>query len=208
MPPSDAEAPGGPAAPESETLQLLAAARGGDRDAYDRVFARVYADLRQVASRQAARFRRGASLSTTELVNEAYLKLLAGAPVPGSDRVHFLALAARAMRQILIDHARSRRSDKRGSDAVHVPLDQVELADEAAAGIDLLALDRALERLAVLDAELERLVEWRFFAGMSVEEIAAVTGASTSTVKRDWQVARGFLLRELGGAAAASPQRP
>jgi len=190
----------------AETTALLAAARAGDRSAYDRVFARVYDELRRVASRQAARLGASESMSTSVLVHEAYLKLAGRGPAAGNDRVHFFALAARAMRQILIDHARHRGRKKRGADAAHLELDRVELAAggaDAPAIEELLALDRALERLAAVDDELARLVEWRFFAGLTLEEIAAMTAVAERTLKRHWQVARAFLLREIAGGDAA-----
>jgi RNA polymerase sigma factor (TIGR02999 family) len=180
-----------------ETAALLAAARGGDRAAYDRVFAHVYAELRRIASRQAARFADSATLSTTALVHETYLKLAGDRVVAAADREHFFALAARAMRQILIDHARGRTRQKRGGGAAHVPLDRVALPGEAPVD-DLLALDQALGRLEGVDADLARLVEWRFFAGLTLAEIADLTAVSERTVKRDWAVARAFLVRELG----------
>jgi len=195
---SDAEGRSADPSP-AETTALLAAARGGDRAAYDLVFARVYEELRRVASRQSARLGAGETLSTTVLVHEAYLKLAGGAGLAANDRVHFFALAARAMRQILIDHARHRRRHKRGGDAPHVELDRVELAAEAPPVEDLLAVDRALVRLGEVDPELARLVEWRFFAGLTLGEIAGLVDVSERTLKRDWQVARAFLLREIAG---------
>jgi len=188
-----------------DTTILLAAARAGDRAAYDLVFARVYDELRRVASRQAARLGANESLSTTVLVHEAYLKLAGSESAGGAghDRVHFFALAARAMRQILIDHARHRGRRKRGGGVRPAELDAVALpaAPDALPVEDLLALDRALERLAAVDPELVRLVEWRFFAGLTLEEIAGYAGVSERTLKRDWQVARAFLQRELAGGA-------
>ena len=183
----------------AETTALLAAARAGDRAAYDVVFARVYDELRRVASRQAARLGASETISTTALVHEAYLKLIGHGVVAGNDRVHFFALAARAMRQILIDHARNRGRRKRGARAPHLDLEGIELAAEAPPTDDLLALDRALERLDAVDPELARMVEWRFYGGLTLEEIAGLTAVSERTLKRDWQVARSFLLRELGG---------
>jgi RNA polymerase sigma factor (TIGR02999 family) len=187
----------------------LAAARAGDRGAFDRVFALVYDELRRVASRQAQRFGGATTLSTTALVHEAYLKLAGDAVVGSNDRVHFFALAARAMRQILIDHVRAGDRQKRGGGIPVLSLEGLEEAAGTPGGVpakeDLLALDHALERLGAVDAELERLVEWRFFAGLTVEEIAGLTGCSERTVKRDWSIARLFLLRELGGIAGAAP---
>lgn len=210
-PPEDAFRP-------SDTTALLAAARAGDRSAYDLLFSRVYDELRRVASRQAARFgaRSGsAMLSTTALVHEAYLKLAGGTLVAGQDRVHFFALAARAMRQILMNHARDGARQKRGGDLESVALDPAALeqlagAPPAVAVENMLALDRALGRLARVDPELEQLVEWRFFAGLTLEEISELTAKSVRTLKRDWQVARSFLVREMtpsapGDAAAPAP---
>jgi RNA polymerase sigma factor (TIGR02999 family) len=202
-----------------DTTALLQAARAGDRASYDRVFERVYDELRRVASRQAARFgSRSATttLSTTALVHEAYLKLAGDTLVAGSDRIHFFALAARAMRQILMNHARDAGRLKRGGDVERVALDPAALAQipEAPPGLaveNMLALDTALDRLARVDAELEQLVEWRFFAGLTLEEIAELAGRSVRTLKRDWQVARSFLVRAMDPAAndssaAASPR--
>lgn len=193
-----------------DTTALLAAARDGDRTAYDEVFARVYDELRRVASRHAARLGAGDSLATTALVHEAYLKLAGEGSARSNDRAHFFALAARAMRQILVDHVRHQGRQKRGGAVSHVALDAVEvLGDPDGPPVeDLIALDRALERLEAVDVELGRLVEWRFFAGLSLQEIAELTETSPRTLKRDWRVARSFLLRELGGVAGAPPDAP
>ncbi|GMU64548.1 MAG: hypothetical protein AMXMBFR36_08220 [Acidobacteriota bacterium] len=205
MPAPNDGVPAAPSAPD-DTADLLAAARGGDRAAYDQVFGRVYDELRRVASRQAARFGRDATLSTTALVHEAYLKLAGNRVVPVNDRVHFFALAASAMRQILINHARHGGRKKRGGDCARVGLEPAALdalaAPSEAPVDDLLALDRALERLDKVDTELAQMVEWRFFAGLTLEEISELTGVSERTLKRDWQVARAFLLRDLAGEGA------
>lgn len=179
---------------------LLAAARAGDRDACDRVFASVYAELRRLARRQ--RWHAGGyhTLETTALVHEAYLKLAGNLGWSSNDRMHFFALAARAMRQILVDHARHRRRDKRGGGAEHVELDNAELGVVREAE-ELLALDQALERLGEVDPELVRLVEWRFFAGLTLEEIASEVGVSERTLKRDWRAAKAFLHAQLTGGA-------
>jgi RNA polymerase sigma factor (TIGR02999 family) len=188
---------------------LLAAARAGDRQASDRVFAAVYDELRRLASRQ-QKVSSGTTVSTTVLVHEAYIKLGGdGVAVAANDRAHFFSLAARAMRQILIDHARHGGRRKRGGGIPVVSLDALREAPPGAAGTadrdSLLALELALDRLAAVDAELEQLVEWRFFAGLTLSEIADLTGSSERTLKRDWSVARAFLLREINGAAAAAP---
>jgi RNA polymerase sigma factor (TIGR02999 family) len=204
-----------PASDGSDTTALLAAARDGDRAAYDRVFARVYEELRRVASRQSARFggrADSATISTTALVHEAYLKLTRDQIVAGKDRIHFFALASRAMRQILLDHARHGSRRKRGGDVAKVELDglafELSSPEGEAAVHDLLALDRALERLSGVDPELARLVEWRFFAGLTLPEIVELTGSSERTLKRDWVVARAFLARELGGEAGQAGEAP
>lgn len=189
----------------ADTAVLLAAARAGDRAAHDQVFARVYEELRRVASRHAARLGANESLATTALVHEAYLKLANSERGTASDRAHFFALAARAMRQILIDHARHRSRDKRGAGAVHLDVVGLELASPMIPIEEVLALDGALERLRAVDDELHQLVEWRFFSGLTLEEISELTGTSERTLKRDWQVARAFLLRALGDPGAGAP---
>jgi RNA polymerase sigma factor (TIGR02999 family) len=179
--------------------QLLAAYRAGDRSALDQAFSRVYDDLRRAAS---AQLRRGSSptLNTTSLVNEAYLRLVDGARAAPTDRAHFLALAARAMRYIIIDYARERGAAKRGGGAHHVELDESEIAIDDQTQ-QLLALDEAMQVLGRLDERLVRLVECRFFTGMTEEETAQALGVSLSTVQRDWKRARAWLSEEMGGPA-------
>jgi RNA polymerase sigma factor (TIGR02999 family) len=184
-------------ADEPVTL-LLAASRDGDPAAMARAFAAVYGELHALAHRQRARSRPGDTLSTTVLVHEAFLKLAHGAPVAVQDRHHFFALAARAMRQILVDAARARAADKRGSGIAPVELLEGDLRIDAVA-VDIVALDRALDRLEAVDPRLTRLVEGRFFAGLTDPELAATLGRNERTVRRDWQRARAFLLRELRG---------
>lgn len=175
--------------------QLLAAHRAGDDQALDLAFSFVYSDLRRAAS---AQLRRGSSptLNTTSLVNEAYLRLVDGPQATPNDRAHFLALAARVMRCIIIDYARRRGAAKRGGGAQHVQLDDSEIAihDQVQ---ELLALDEALQSLARLDQRLVRLVECRFFTGMTEQETADALGISLSTVQRDWKRARGWLKEEM-----------
>ena len=173
--------------------QLLADARGGDRGAMDRLFSLVYDELRVHAHRRRL-FQGGGDemLNTTALVHEAYLKMTEPASLSYQDRGHFFAVAARAMRQILVDAARRRKALKRGGGAA------VEVLDEARVGVDdhaadVLALDLALTQLATLDERLSKLVELRFFAGLSVEETAEVLELSPRTVKRDWRKARALL---------------
>jgi RNA polymerase sigma-70 factor (ECF subfamily) len=172
---------------------LLRAARAGDRDAQDRLIRLLYRDLRDVAARQLRREGGNRTLMATALVHEAYLKLAAGGAVPAEDRVHFLAIAARAMRQVLVDHARKRRSSKRGGDWVRTTLsghaDAMELDP-----LDVLALDRALEEL---EPRQRQVVELRFFGGLEEVEVAEVLGVSDRTVRREWVKARARLYRRI-----------
>lgn len=184
---------------ETESVtQLLVRARDGESGAFDRAFGLVYEQLRQAARRQ-LRGRRGDTLSATVLVNEAWLKL-SRSELQTRDREHFLALAARAMRLILIDHARQACADKRGGHQVRVTL-TASLAPQEQGADDLIALDAALQRLAEVDARLARVVEWRYFAGMTETEIANVLGLTERTVRSDWRKARAFLT----GAMTGSP---
>jgi RNA polymerase sigma factor (TIGR02999 family) len=177
---------------DPDTTQLLRDSRHGNRDAFDQLFSRVYDELRQIARQRLLRHRPGDTLSTTALVHEAYLKLVDQTNAGANDRAHFLALASRAMRFVLVDHARAQRAQKRGGGVVAVPLDAVQVAaDEPPA--DLLALDDALERLSRFSERQSQLVEYRFFGGLSYEEIAEVTGLSVRTVKREWARARTWL---------------
>jgi len=175
-----------------DVTALLAAARGGDDGALERLLPVVYADLRAVAEREMRREAAGHTLQPTALVHEAYLRL-AGAAENAGDRTHFLAIAARAMRQVLVDHARRRDAAKRGGGAP-----PVTLTDAVGAGPldldELLALDRALD---TLDPRQRQVVECRFFAGMEESEIATALGLSERTVRRDWAKARAWLYREL-----------
>lgn len=181
-------------APETEFARLLAEWQGGDGGASGRLFSLVYDQLRKLAHRAVGRQRPGDTLRTTALVHEAYLKLVRGG-ARANDREHFYALAARAMRQILVDHARGKAAAKRGGSLRITTLDGQEAVDPRA--LDVLALDDALERLAQLDGRLGRLVELRYFAGLSIEETAVTMALSPATVKRDWRAARAFLFDAL-----------
>jgi len=173
----------------------LAAARDGDPGAFAEAYAAAYEELRRVARRQLRALRPGDTVATTALVNEAFLKLVRRPAAP-ADRTHFFALAARAMRQILVDYARQRQSRKRGGDRHPTTLDDAAVSVDTLAD-EMLAIDQALERLQSVDPSLARLVEWRFFGGMTEEEIAAMEGVNVRTIRRDWQKARAFLYREL-----------
>jgi RNA polymerase sigma factor (TIGR02999 family) len=175
---------------------LLRQWKGGDDSALDRLLPLVYAELRRIAARHLRRERAGHSLQPTGLVHEADLRLVA-APGPDlQDRAHFFGVSARLMRQILVDHARARGAAKRGGAARRVTLtDHVEPAVER--DLDLLALDEALRRLEEMDPVQGRVVELRYFTGLSIEETAEVLGKSPATVNREWRLARAWLRREL-----------
>ncbi|MDX1645723.1 MAG: sigma-70 family RNA polymerase sigma factor [Longimicrobiales bacterium] len=178
-----------------EVTKLLRAYGDGDRSALDRLVPVVYAELRRIARAQ-LRDEAGDRLQTTALVHEAYVRLADADTLSVEDLSHFLSIAARAMRRILIDDARRRTAQKRGGRATHVTLDSrgpsVPQRDE-----DLVALDEALERLSKLNPRQSSTVEYKIFAGMTVEEIARALSVSPRTVKRDWQAARAWLNREL-----------
>ena len=189
-----------------EISALLHAAGQGDAEAFDRAFARVYDELHRLA-RQVRGGRASDTMSATALVHEAYLKLLPSAGTRWDGRRHFLRVAARAMRQVLVSAARERLAAKRGGGAEHaITLDEAAHATPVRAE-ELVALDDALERLAALDERQARVVELRWFAGLTAEETAAVLGISTPTVQRDWRAARAWLGVELGGAPAGDATR-
>ena len=179
-----------------DVTDLLLSWRHGDPAALDRLLPLVYDELRRIAARHLRRERAGHSLQPTGLVHEAYLRLV-GAPGPEwQDRAHFFGVSARLMRQILVDHARARGAAKRGGAARRVTLtDHVEPAVER--DLDLLALDEALRRLEEMDPVQGRVVELRYFTGLSIEETAEVLGKSPATVNREWRMARAWLRREL-----------
>ena len=171
--------------------------------ATDQVFEQLYQSLRSIAHRRLRGRRPGQTLDTTALVHEAWLRLAQTGAPECRDRAHVYALAARAMRFVLVDYARARGAAKREGRARELPLDSLQLAaDERAA--DVLALDEALDRLDAIEPRLSAVVEYRFFAGMNYEEIAGATGRSVPTVKRDWTRARAWLYQEMQQAAAAS----
>ncbi|HKQ79529.1 MAG TPA: sigma-70 family RNA polymerase sigma factor [Blastocatellia bacterium] len=179
-----------------EVSKLLRAWSEGDQNALDRLMPLVYDELRRMARRHMDRQGHGHTLQTTALIHEAYLKLIDQKEVNWQNRAHFFGVAAQAMRHILVDYARARRAAKRGGDAVLVSLDEAAVAsDERSA--ELIALDDALEALAGIDLRKCRVVELRYFGGLSVEETAEVLKVSPETVARDWRLARTWLLREI-----------
>lgn len=181
-----------------QVSELLAAWNAGERGADERVFELVYEELKRIASNRMRGEGSGHSLQTTALVHEAYLRLAAQQQPNWKNRGHFFALAAQAMRRILVDHARRRRAAKRGGGVTPSPLDSIAATIEAT--VDLLALDTALGKLERLDPRGAQVVELRFFAGLSVSDVAVTLGTSVATVERDWTAARTWLRRELGSA--------
>lgn len=184
---------------------LLRAWSDGDQDALDGLMPLVHDELLRLAHRYMRRERHGHTLQTTALVNEAYLRLVDYKRMRWQDRAHFFAVAAQVMRRILVDHARG-RNVKRGAGIPHVSLDDGVVAggDRTA---DVVALDDAIHALARMDARKARIVEMRFFGGLSAEETAEVLKVSPATVRRDWQIAKLWLYRELGGGADDGPGR-
>jgi RNA polymerase sigma-70 factor, ECF subfamily len=181
-----------------QVTELLEAWGAGDQSALQRLVPLVQGELHRIARACMAGERAGHSLQATALVNEAYMRMVDVQHVNWQNRAHFLAMAARLMRRVLVDHARSKNYQKRGGDVVRITLDEMTLG-----GVEpmreLLALDDALDVLAKVDERKSKVVELRFFGGLSVEETASVLGVSVDTVMRDWKLARVWLLRELTG---------
>jgi RNA polymerase sigma factor (TIGR02999 family) len=179
-----------------EITRLLAVARDGDPLVLDELFSLVYDQLKALSQARRARWRGDYTLQTTALVHEAYVKLVGGQSIDWESRGHFFAVASRAMRQILVTYAERRRTQKRGGGAVLVPLDEANpVAPDVAE--ELLALNDALERLAEIDERRHRVVEYRFFAGLTIDETAEAMGVSRATVSRDWTLASAWLRREV-----------
>ena len=181
--------------------ELLVAWGEGDRAALDELMPLVYDELRGLASAYLARERQGHTLQTTALVHEAYLKLVDQRRVQWQNRAHFFGVAAQMMRRILVSHARAHRAAKRGHGAPPLSLDEApEVSGKPK--VDLVALDEALDRLTEIDPGQGRLVELRFFGGLSIEEAGEVLSLSPATVGREWRMAKAWLYKELGGSAA------
>ncbi len=183
---------------------LLAGWKAGDPSAFDRLVELAYPELRRIAHQQLGWRRPGESLESAALASEVYLKLLRAGSLDCENRVHFLALCAQVMRRILVDHARQRAAAKRGGEAVRVPLDEAAAAVRGADAVDAIDLDAALESLARLDPRKSRLVELRYFAGLTNEEAARVLEISAETAKRDWRMAKAWLLAQLSQAPGAA----
>jgi len=183
--------------PSDDVTGLLARWSHGDPHALAQLLPLIYAECERIAARQLRRERPEHSLDPTALVHEMYLRVVDQRRATWESRIQFFGVAAHIMRRILVDHARARRTDKRGGSSVFVSLAAAANAAESAGVADVLAIDEALERLDVHDPDQVRIVELRFFAGLTVEETAAVMGRSPSTVKREWRLARAWLYREL-----------
>ncbi|MCG3159879.1 MAG: hypothetical protein JMDDDDMK_00904 [Acidobacteria bacterium] len=183
---------------KQEVTKLLRAWRAGDQTALDRLLPLVYDELRRLAGHYLRGERDGHTLQSSALVHEAYLLLVEQDQIDWQSRAHFFGVAAQVMRRVLVDYARARNRDKRGGKLARVSLDEVAtLAEEQAA--EMVALDEALEKLARLDPRKSRVVELRFFGGLSESETAEVLGVSEPTVVRDWRAAKAWLRRELSG---------
>ncbi len=180
---------------------MLVAWSRGDQAALDLLIPLVGAELRRLAHRYLRREASGQTLQTTALVNEAYLRLVDASHVAWQDRAHFFAVSSNLMRRILVDFARARQYRKRGGGAITIALDEAHVSVPPPS-VNVMALDEALERLAAFDARAARIVELRFFGGLTVEETAEVVGASARTVKREWAAARAWLLGELSNRAS------
>ena len=178
--------------PQHEVTQLLVRLTDGDGEVLDELLPLVYAELRRLASSYLRRERQDHTLQPTALVHEAYLRMIDQTQAHWQNRAHFFGVAAQMMRRILIDHARAQQADKRGGEFQKLSLDE-NIDVSGARADELVALDEALERLAELDAQKSRIVELRFFGGLSVEETAEVLGVSAPTVKRQWRMAKAWL---------------
>jgi RNA polymerase sigma factor (TIGR02999 family) len=188
-----------------EVTALLSSWRAGDRNALEKLIPIVYGDLRRIAGRYMRSEQEGHTLQTTALVHEAYLRLIRERERTWKNRAHFFGVAAQIMRNLLVDHARAAVRGKRGGDAVQIRLSDVAEALSSIDPEDLMALDDALQRLAEIDPRASRVVELRYFVGLTYEEIAEVIEASEKTVRRDWETAKAWLRAELRGRKETTP---
>jgi len=185
-----------------DVSQLLIEWSNGDKSALDKLTPLIYDELRRLAHHYMSHERTGHTLQTTALVNEAYLRLVNRKDVHWQNRAHFFGIAAQLMRRILVDHARSKKRAKRGGSDIRVSFNEAN-ALAPVQDLDIVALDEALARLAEVDEQQSRIVELRFFSGLTVEETAEVLSISPATVKRDWSMAKAWLHREISGAVEA-----
>lgn len=182
--------------PAQDVTRILEAWSGGDREALDRLIPLVYDELRRLAGRYLRRERSDHTLSPTALVNEAYMRLVTQSDVRWQNRAHFFGVAAQLMRRILVDHARGHLASKRGGGTRRLSLEDVDSKFERP-DLDLIALDDALHELAALDPQQSHIVELRFFGGLTIDETSEVVGVSPMTVKREWALAKAWLLRQV-----------
>ena len=180
-----------------DVTQLLANWSKGDQAALEQLMPLVYGELRRLAGAYLRRERSNHTLQSTALVHEAFMRLVQQQDVQWRNRAHFYAIAAQMIRRILVDYARSQHAEKRGSGAIKLALDEAMAVPQTGADIDLLGLNDALDRLAELDERQGKIVELRFFAGLSIEETAEVMHLSPASIKREWQTARAWLFREM-----------
>jgi RNA polymerase sigma factor (TIGR02999 family) len=188
--------------PGTPVTELLVRWRSGDRTALEKLMPLVYEELRRLAHHYLRQERTNHTLQSTALVHEAYLRLAGSKPPEWQDRAHFFGIAAHVMRQILVEYARSRAADKRGGGVVRLALDDA-IAPSECVDIDLVALDKALHELSEFDSQQSKIVELRFFAGLSIEDTSELLGVSPATVKRDWVTARAWLFRAMTGDTPA-----
>ena len=185
------------ASSSKEVTQLLLDCRDGNKEALDRLMPLVYDELRRLAKSYMRRERPDNTLQPTALVNEAYLRLIDQRDVRWQNRAHFFGIAAQLMRRILVDRARSHHAVKRGGDGERVPLNEAVISAPTRPDVDLISLDDALAKLTEIDPQQSRIVELKFFGGLTVEEIAEILKISPATVKRDWSLAKAWLHREI-----------
>ena len=184
-------------ADELKITKLLKDWNDGDREAFDKLFPVVYKELHKRASQYLRNERRGHTLQTTALINEAYVNLVDKDDIEWESRSHFYAIASKAMRRILVDHARAKRRKKRGGGIQNLPLDEARYVSSKQEGVDLVEMDEALERLGKFDERQARIVELKYFCGMTNDETADVLGISNATVRREWNVAKLWLHKQL-----------
>jgi RNA polymerase sigma factor (TIGR02999 family) len=187
----------GPASPSPDVTRLLVSWSKGDESALEQLMPLVYGELRRLASAYLRRERPNHTLQSTALVHEAFMRLVNQQDVAWKNRAHFYAIAAQMIRRILVDYARSQHAEKRGSGAVKLALDEAMDVPQQKGELDLLGLNGALDKLTELDPRQSRIVELRFFAGLSIEETAEVMQLSPATIKREWTSARAWLFREM-----------
>jgi RNA polymerase sigma factor (TIGR02999 family) len=183
-----------------DVTQLLVNWSRGDQAALDQLMPLVYGELRRLASAYLRRERSNHTLQSTALVHEAFLRMVNQQEVQWKNRAHFYGIAAQMIRRILVDYARSQHAEKRGAGAIKLELDEAMAVPQSSSQVDLLGLSDALDRLAEMDERQSRVVELRFFAGLSIEETAEVLHLSPASIKREWQTARAWLFREMSAA--------